>query len=118
VTNYALLFHLDGKLPNLAMMRLSAHLKAQGTDVVFRRGGDPERTFWELGNEPSAVYASAIFQSTRPVAERLACVYPQAVIGGTGYDLALTLESLGVQSKTLDYSLYPDFRFSHSEAAA
>lgn len=106
----ALLFHLDGKMPNLALMRLSAHLKEQGAEVVFRRTGQPERTLWELDQAPDQVYASTIFQATKPAVLRLQRAYPGAIIGGTGYDIAKTLESVGVSTRALDYSLYPDFR--------
>jgi hypothetical protein len=34
-----LLLHLDGKLPNVALMRLSAHHKARGDEVTLRRAG-------------------------------------------------------------------------------
>lgn len=103
-----LLFHLDGKLPNLALMRLAAHHRALGDDVELRRTGQPERFLWEA---PDAwVYGSAIFQKSRPTALRLLRAYPQAIVGGTGVDLAVTLESIGIATRELDYSLYPGFR--------
>lgn len=52
-----LLFQLDGKIPNIALMRISAHHKALGDSVLFRWTGDPERELWDA--EPDAVYASA-----------------------------------------------------------
>jgi hypothetical protein len=105
-----LLLQLDGKLPNLALMRLSAHLKQQGEMVEFRT----VRTALTL--EPglfddawNGVYASLIFERTRPVAERLKVIYPDAVIGGTGWDCHIRLEDLGVSASELDYSLYPGY---------
>jgi hypothetical protein len=64
----------------------------------------------ELGDAFDRVYASAIFERTRPVAERLLEVRPDAVVGGTGWDVASTLEAVGVTTKVQDYSLYPRFR--------
>lgn len=37
-----LLFQIDGKSPNIALMRISAHHKERGDEVFFRRGGKPE----------------------------------------------------------------------------
>jgi hypothetical protein len=58
------------------------------------------------------VYASAIFKKTAPLIDRLRQVYPQAIIGGTGYDMATTVEQHGVATQELDYTLYPRFRSS------
>ena len=35
---HVLLWHLDGRLPNLALMRLAAHHRALGDTVELRRG--------------------------------------------------------------------------------
>ncbi len=108
----ALLFHLDGKLPNLALMRLSAHIKGQDGTVLFRRTGQPERTLWEQ-DTPEAVYASAIFTHSRPAVDRLMSAYPNAVVGGTGVRVNSSLAEIGIFSAgPLDYSLYPDFKSS------
>jgi len=58
------------------------------------------------------VYASLIFERTRPVAERLKLIYPDAVIGGTGWDRRIRLEDLGVTGSKLDYSVYPGYLHS------
>ncbi len=103
----ALLLQLDGKVPNIALMRVSAHLKERGVDVELRRAGNAmalERGLWDRFD---SVYASLIFERTRPLAERLRLVRPDAVIGGTGWDLDTTLESVGITTKRQDYSLYP-----------
>ncbi|MCZ2075022.1 MAG: hypothetical protein LC130_08475 [Bryobacterales bacterium] len=108
-----LLLQLDGKLPNLALMRLSAHLIQRGDRVEFRRITSPRMLEQGLFDEPWAhVYASLIFDRTRAVAERLRTVYPNAIIGGTGWNRGLRLEDLGVLRKKLDYSLYPEYRHS------
>jgi hypothetical protein len=108
-----LLLQLDGKLPNLALMRLSAHLKQRGDHVEFRRITSSRMLEQGLFDEPwTHVYASLIFDRTRAIAERLRTVYPNAVIGGTGWNRGLRLEDLGVFRKELDYSLYPEYRHS------
>jgi hypothetical protein len=49
------LFHVDGRLPNLALMRLSTHLKATGVAVTLVRGARPRTLFEE---PPTALYGS------------------------------------------------------------
>jgi hypothetical protein len=107
-----LLLHLDGKLPNLALMRLAAHHRALGDAVTLRRAPTIAAVEPELWDVFDRVYASCIFDRTRPVAERLLEVRPDAIVGGTGWDLRRTIEDLGVTTKTQDYSLYPRFRAS------
>jgi hypothetical protein len=107
-----LLLQLDGKIPNLALMRISTHHRERGDDVTFRVAGNEravEGQFWEA---PERVYASAIFLKTRSVAERLKTIQPQAIIGGTGWDLVSTVEAHGITTQSLDYSIYPRFRQS------
>lgn len=109
-----LLLQLDGKIPNLALMRLSAHHRVVGNDVVFRQAPtvkSVERGLWDDGFDQ--VYASLIFERTRPVAKRLMEVFPGAVVGGTGWDLASTLEGVGVgENVRPDYSIYPKWQQS------
>ena len=85
-----LLLQLDGKLPNLALMRLSAHLKQRGELVEFRRISSAlmlERGLFD--EQRNGVYASLIFERTRSIAERLRTVYPDALRGGTGWNRRL-----------------------------
>ena len=64
-----LLLQLDGKLPNIALMRLSAHHRALGHEVMFDWGaGFSQRGLFDA--PPDMVYASLIFEWTRPTAER------------------------------------------------
>lgn len=107
-----LLFHLDGKLPNLALMRLASRYRALGDQVELHRTGQPERTLWDAAETPGAVYGSLIFEKTRPAALRLLAAYPRAVIGGTGWSVSTTLESRGLYAAFPDYSIYPGFRSS------
>jgi hypothetical protein len=65
-----LLLQLDGKLPNIALMRIAAHHRDLGDDVELRRAGNAaslERGLWDRFDR---VYASLIFESTRPLAHR------------------------------------------------
>lgn len=107
-----LLLHLDGKLPNLALMRLAAHHRALGHRVELRHAGNPQAVNPRLGDPAwGAVYGSLIFESTRKVAERARIVYPDIVLGGTGWDLTATLEDRGIGT-ALDYADYPAWRQS------
>lgn len=107
-----LLLHLDGKLPNLALMRVAAHHRGLGDSVTLRRAGNAPAVERELGDPDwDRVYASLIFEVTRPLGERVRAIYPQAIIGGTGWDLGVTLEEHGI-GDALDYSAYPSFTSS------
>lgn len=109
--------HLDGKLPNLALMRISAFHRAAGDEVIFSR--DPVRHLDEPDYD--VVYASAIFSKTAPSVAELRRWWPDAVVGGTwedrrgekGEDLNPKVED-HVPSRFvgLDYSIYPDFKAS------
>lgn len=99
------LVQIDGKLPNLALMRLSAWHKARGDAVTFTR---------ETGHglfEPiyDRVYASAIFKFSADKIARLKQTYPEAIIGGTGSDATATVEGVIGEAHDLDYSLYPTY---------
>lgn len=104
-----LLFQLDGKIPNIALMRIAWHHRALGDEVSFRWTGSPERELWD---QPDIVYASAIFEKSRPVVDRLRQSFPKAIIGGTGVDVGSNLEAHGITTTRQDYSLYPNWRQS------
>ena len=97
---------LDGKLPNLALMKLSAWHRSQGDEVYWERGvtrhlGEPEYDI---------VYGSAIFATTEKAAALFAKQFPGAIIGGSGGDRSLRVEDIvPTQFTELDYSGYPDF---------
>jgi hypothetical protein len=103
------MFQLDGKIPNIALMRLASHHRELGDEIDFRWTGSPRRELWD---NPDKVYGSAIFEKTRPIADRLREEFPEAVIGGTGIDFAITLESVGVTTLKQDYSIYPKWKQS------
>ncbi len=102
-----LLLQLDGKIPNLALMRIAAHHRATGDTVELRRAFTPqkvERHFWDAHDR---VYASAIFDRSKPIAKRLKEVRPDAIIGGTGFSLEVTLAQHGIpETIKPDYSDY------------
>lgn len=99
---------LDGRLPNLALMRLSAHHRAQGHTIHFYR--TPYR---QLG-EPdyAAVYGSAIFDYSAERVSRFQKEFPGAIVGGTGSGSAITVESVVGECSELDYAPWPDFTAS------
>lgn len=109
------LTQLDGKLPNLALMRLSAFHRARGDDVHFYR--TPYR---QLG-EPdyAAVYGSAIFDFTAERVARFKREFPQAIIGGTWdhkpgepFTGPIVEDLIGRGAAPADYSHWPAFRAS------
>ncbi len=98
-----LLVDVDGTLPNLALMKLSRHSKAQGCQVVLARGVK------ELPRAET-ILASCVFntaQSARRV-EILRRHYGAALqVGGSGVDLHLRLTP-EIEALAPDYSLYPE----------
>lgn len=105
-----LLLQLDGKLPNIALMRIAAHHRSD--EVIFQQTGNFSSLERGLFDRFDRVYASLIFTRTRPLAERLRAIYPDAIIGGTGWDVQLKLEDIGIETKEQDYSIYPRFQDS------
>lgn len=115
-----LLFQVDGKLPNFALMRLSNWHKAQGNEVSF---SNSVRDLWFI--EADRVYSSSIFTTSQPKRDVVKQRFPEAIIGGDGYfpiwnNLKVIGRNLGsnlsevikdVDPDTIkpDYSLYPDF---------
>jgi len=105
-----LLFQLDGKLPNVALMRIAASHRAHGDRVILRRIGNPRTPIQpDLFDRPDAVYASAIFTRSRPLVGRVLDAYPDAQVGGTGWDVSKRLEDIGITTTEQDYSIYPRF---------
>ncbi len=109
-----LLLHLDGKLPNLALMRIAAHHRALGDRVELRHAGNHRALEPRFGDPAwDRVYASAIFERSRPLADRVRELHPRAAIGGTGVSLVSNLADVGIaEHGPLDYSDYPRWRQS------
>lgn len=104
-----LLIQLDGKLPNLALMRIAAHHRERGDHIELRHGADFGGLFDEHFDR---VYASTIFERSRPLAYKVLDTYPGAILGGTGWDRAVRLEDVGITTSAVDYSIYPGYRRS------
>lgn len=102
------LTHLDGRLPNLALMKLAHWHLANGDQVVLKRTPSPDLFEGTYGR----VYGSAIFEWTKPVVKRLQAAFPDAIVGGTAVDYSTTVEQITGEYEHYDYSLYPDFPHS------
>jgi hypothetical protein len=97
------LIHVDGRLPNLALMKLSRHFKKQGRNVHLAR-----KEIYIRGAEEA--YASCIFST--PVSQKrirsLRDYYGQSFIaGGSGVDVHQRLPE-EIENLPADYSLYPE----------
>lgn len=87
------LIDLDGKLPNLALCKLSTYHKAKGDTVVLNDFTADKQ------------YCSVIFERNRKEAEKLLLQYPHMIIGGTGWDLSVKLPP-EIHNCKPDYDLY------------
>jgi hypothetical protein len=101
------LTHIDGKLPNLALMKLSHFHRSAGDSVTFSKS--LSREMFEPAYD--RVYGSAIFGFSKHRLTTFLEQFPNAVVGGTGTDSLQTVEQfLGVSRwEWYDYSIYPDF---------
>ena len=107
--NKVKLVQIDGKLPNLALMKLSAFYKEKGCKVTFSRSVHKDL----FDTKYDIVFASSIFKFSINRIERLKKNYPDAIIGGTGTDnFALKVEDYIGDYNKLDYSFYPNYDFS------
>jgi hypothetical protein len=98
---------LDGKLPNLALMRLSQWHRDRGDEVVFSRHVLPDL----FEPEYDTVYGSAIFKFSQGRLSRFQQQWPDAIVGGTGTDSTVSVDDItGVSYQDLDYSPYPYFK--------
>lgn len=89
----------DGKLPNLALMKLSTFYKHQGFQVVLEHIDNPS------GQKADMVLCSVLFTWNKQKAEKLRKLYSNIVFGGTGWDLSIKLPP-EVESCKPDYDLY------------
>jgi hypothetical protein len=91
-----LLVDMDSKIPNLALMKISAWHKAQGDSVGFHI------------ENPDKVYISCIFTKNAEQARGIATYYSDAEIdiGGTGVNLKKELPRK-IEYIIPDYDLYP-----------
>lgn len=96
---------LDGKLPNLALMRLSHWHREQGDSVHYTRSA--RRELFEPGYD--RVYGSAIFKFSADKVERFKTAFPDAILGGTGTESVSTVEQIIGDYEGHDYSHWPSF---------
>lgn len=87
------IYQLDGKIPNLALMKVAGYYESKGHVVEHYKGP----LFWD---EYERVYMSKIFSFTPTPA-----IPPNAVIGGTGIDFYNRLPP-DIESHPPSYSLY------------
>jgi hypothetical protein len=98
-----LLFDIDSRLPNLAIMKLGRYFKEQGRQVILARHK-------ALMTRVEAVYASAVFSrpTTQSRVERLQKYYGDAlIVGGSGVDVGKRLPE-EIEKLPADYTLYPE----------
>lgn len=99
MSNLIAIKQLDGKIPNLALMKVAAFHENIG-DVVEHYEGD---LFW---NKYKKIYISKLFSFT-PMPSYMP---PNAVIGGTGIDFFNKLP-IEIENTTPSYSLYPSCNY-------
>lgn len=101
------LTHIDGKLPNLALMKLAHWHRSRGDEVTFSKS--LSRELFEPDYD--RVYGSTIFAFSRHRLDTFRSQFPDAVVGGTGTDSVITVEQEIGESEyeKYDYSIYPDF---------
>jgi len=103
------LTQIDGKLPNLALMKLSHFYKANGHEVIFQ--DTVKRSIFEPDYD--LVFGSAIFSTSDKKIKLFRSHFPHAKIGGTGSGEKWTVEDFtGDYPDIYDYSIYPDFKNS------
>ena len=102
------LLHLDGKMPNLALMRLSTYFKNHGEGVCLVRG-DRVKQGRGLFDPPGFVYGSSIFEFSGPTRAAAEAAWGAVHWGGTGVRVESSLDEVraGISWDTVepDYSL-------------
>ena len=93
------LIDVDGKLPNLALMKISKYYKIMGEQVEFVRPDATRNTY-------DKIYASAIYQKPQNDCRTLQEYFGDRIeIGGTGWDIEKRLLP-EIESTKPDYDLY------------
>jgi hypothetical protein len=98
-----LLIDVDGRMPNLALMKLSRYFKKQGRKVMLTRGVN-------LIISAREIYASCIFSSHLSVGKirKLQKIYGDSLqVGGSGIDIQKRLPE-EIEAMPPDYSCYPE----------
>jgi hypothetical protein len=108
-----LLLQLDGKMPNIALMRIAAHHRGQGDFVYLQQVRNKDHDFAPgLFDRWDKVYASLIFTKSQPIAQAVKRAYPDAIIAGSGWNNKRTSDYGIPEEGPRDYSDYPAFRSS------
>jgi len=107
----ALLVQLDGKLPNLALMKATTHYLDKGYEVELQVVGPMTKLYVPPDGIPgdAPVIASLIFEKTRPLARQLLDAFPRASIGGSGWNTSSRLPDIGIHTEVQEYSIYPEW---------
>lgn len=90
-----LLLDVEGTRPNNAFLHLSSWHKSQKDKVYLNN----------CPVKPDKVYIATIFPKSKKIIDHLRKVYPDAEIGGTGYDIEKKLPP-HIENTIPDYSLY------------
>jgi len=88
------LIDVDSKIPNLALMKLSAYHKKKGDKVGFNL------------SHPDKIYSSIVFKKNKCKSLNKTLIYVPIVYGGSGYDLNSALPK-HIEFIKPDYDLYP-----------
>jgi len=101
------LTHIDGKLPNLALMKIARYYRDRDDEVIFSKHVERDMLEPDYG----AVYGSAIFSYSADRVTRLRSAFPDAIVGGTWNTLDNTTVEmvLPLEAERFDYSIYPTF---------
>ena len=99
--NKVQLIDVDSKIPNLALMKISAYHKSIGDKVGFNV------------SDPDIVYASIVFTKNNWKGNGIKKMFPTAevFVGGSGFDLKSKLPD-NIEMMFPDYDLYPDINYS------
>jgi hypothetical protein len=89
------LIDFDGKIPNLALMKLSTYYKQQGAEIFLN----------DVPKDADKVFCSVLFTWNRTKAEKLKNMYENIEFGGTGWNLHKQL-SQEIENCKPDYELY------------
>ncbi len=89
------LIDFDGKIPNLALMKLSTYYKSHGAEVFLN----------EFPKGVDKVYCSVLFTWNKNKAAKLQEMYSNIEFGGTGWDPMISLPK-EVENCKPDYELY------------
>lgn len=104
------LIHADGRLPNLALMRLGTYFRERGETVRLVRLGQRRAALFEA---LPRCYGSSIFQFSAKARAAIEREWGEVAWGGTGVRLESDLAEVdaGVEWEEVppDYGLYPNF---------